>query len=470
MFTHSPSLMPFSRISLLTGTALIGAMVLHPTGLTPVRDARTEVAPDAIVRAVAAGNPASLEFALNQGLNVNARDAEGRTPLAVALTKSDRATADRLLALGADVDAADQAGRTPLMIAAIQGNVEMLQALLSRSHAPEATDAEGFSAAHHAIAAGQADAFDLLLPHLPEVDRPTADGRDLLEMAFGSGEVRLIKSVLYRLNDALEWTPQTRHALAVALKSKDSDLARILICKHRLPPTADENTNVPLLAQSIIDDDTETFRQLLAAGADPNTTLPKPSEKEFVQRLPSEFLRSYVRGDEGVTVLMLAAGAGKSEYLRALLEAGAERFRQTKRYKMLALYFAARAKQTAALQILLGRGPSREALRVEISLATQKASVIKDGVSILQTSVSTGRKGFDTPAGEYVVTDKNRDHVSTLYHVAMPYFMRLNCLDFGMHAGNVPNYPASHGCIRLPADVAAKLFSEIPVGTVVTIN
>lgn len=461
--------MPFSRIYLLAATALTGALVFHPTGLTPVRDARTEVPPDAIVRAVAAGNPASLEFALNQGLDINARDAEGRTPLAVALTKNDRPTAERLLALGADVDAADHAGRTPLMIAAIQGNAEVLDAFLSRSQAPDATDAAGFSAAHHAIVAGQVEALELILPLLPEMDKPTADGRDLRALAFDSGDVRMIKSVLYRLDDELEWTPSTRRVLSMALKSNDSDLTRILLCKHRLAPTADDST-VPLLAQSMVDDDAETFRRLLAAGADPNITLPKPSEKEFVNRLPSEFLRSYVRGDEGVTVLMLAAGLGKTEYLRALLEAGAERFRQTKRYKMLALYFAARAKQTAALQILLGKGQSREALRVEISLATQKASVIKDGISILQTSVSTGRKGFDTPAGEYVVTDKNKSHVSSVYHVAMPYFMRLNCLDFGMHAGNVPNYPASHGCIRLPADVAEKLFSEIPVGTVVTIN
>ena len=48
--------------------------------------------------------------------------------------------------------------------------------------------------------------------------------------------------------------------------------------------------------------------------------------------------------------------------------------------------------------------------------------------------------------------------------------MRLSCLDFGMHAGYVPNHPASHGCIRLPEDTARKFFSEIPVGTVVTVQ
>jgi lipoprotein-anchoring transpeptidase ErfK/SrfK len=101
--------------------------------------------------------------------------------------------------------------------------------------------------------------------------------------------------------------------------------------------------------------------------------------------------------------------------------------------------------------VLLGRGPTRDELRVEISLAAQRATIFKNGVSILNTAVSTGRKGFDTPPGEYVVTDKKRSHRSSIYHVEMPFFMRLNCLDFGLHAGAVPNYPASHGCIRVPA-------------------
>ena len=160
----------------------------------------------------------------------------------------------------------------------------------------------------------------------------------------------------------------------------------------------------------------------------------------------------------------------ETEYVRALLAAGADRKLHTVRYKMLALYFAARTKNTKCVQMLLGRGPDPGQLRVEISLARQRASVIKNGVPILHTPISTGRSGFDTPRGEYVITDKNRDHRSSVYHVEMPFFMRLNCLDFGMHAGVVPNYPASHGCIRLPFAVAERLFREVPVGTFVMIN
>ena len=60
--------------------------------------------------------------------------------------------------------------------------------------------------------------------------------------------------------------------------------------------------------------------------------------------------------------------------------------------------------------------------------------------------------------------------MSTIYKCAMPFFMRLNCRDFGMHQGNVPGYPASHGCIRVPAGTAQRLFRDLPVGTLVSIS
>ena len=137
---------------------------------------------------------------------------------------------------------------------------------------------------------------------------------------------------------------------------------------------------------------------------------------------------------------------------------------------MLPLYFAAWTENWQCVQMLLGGGPMPDQLRVEISLAKQNMAVIKDGVTVFTTQCSTGRQGFTTPPGQYVITDKDRDHRSTIYKVPMPYFMRLSCSDFGMHGGVVPTYPASHGCIRLPSEVARKLFVEIPVGTVVMIN
>jgi lipoprotein-anchoring transpeptidase ErfK/SrfK len=313
------------------------------------------------------------------------------------------------------------------------------------------------------------EAFEILLPLATNLEQPAADGRDLLAMACDIGDLRLVEMVLQRAPGNLEWTQRTRHALLAAISSGNKELIRLLLSRHPAPPTA-EDGKVPLLAYAIATGDARVFEALLAAGTNLNVVLPTPVETSFVSLLKTEDLRAHARGDSGITPLMIAAGLGKAEYVRALLAAGAAKRLQTARYKMLALYFAAHAKNVKCIQMLLGRGPDPEQLRVEISLATQRASVIKDGVSILHTRVSTGRSGFDTPRGEYVITDKNRDHRSTVYHVDMPFFMRLNCLDFGMHAGAVPDYPASHGCIRLPSAVAEKLFTEIPVGTLVTIN
>jgi lipoprotein-anchoring transpeptidase ErfK/SrfK len=137
---------------------------------------------------------------------------------------------------------------------------------------------------------------------------------------------------------------------------------------------------------------------------------------------------------------------------------------------MIPLYFAAELGHWQAAQVLLGSGPDPEKLRIEISLSSQHMALIKDGVPILNSVCSTGREGYSTKRGNFVITDKERNHRSTIYHVDMPYFMRLSCLDFGMHEGVVPNYPASHGCIRLPGETARRLFAEIPIGTLVSVQ
>ena len=167
---------------------------------------------------------------------------------------------------------------------------------------------------------------------------------------------------------------------------------------------------------------------------------------------------------------MLTAGLGQEDYLRALLNTRANRSRLTKRYKMSALDIAAETGHWRSAQILLGGGPSPDQLRIEISLALQRVALVKDGVPIFHTECSTGRQGYSTRTGQFVITDKERNHRSTIYKVDMPYFMRLSRLDFGMHAGLVPNYPASHGCIRLPPEAAHKFFAEIPIGTLVTVQ
>ena len=108
-------------------------------------------------------------------------------------------------------------------------------------------------------------------------------------------------------------------------------------------------------------------------------------------------------------------------------------------------------------------------VHVVVSIRNQTAWLL-DGTRILLTSpVSTARKGMRTPTGEFEVSEKDTWHVSTIYHVSMPYYMRLSGEPFGMHAGYLPGYPASHGCVRMPKDKAAMFFKSVHIGTPVRI-
>jgi lipoprotein-anchoring transpeptidase ErfK/SrfK len=138
--------------------------------------------------------------------------------------------------------------------------------------------------------------------------------------------------------------------------------------------------------------------------------------------------------------------------------------------------------------------------RVVINLPEQRADITIGGQSAGWTIVTTGKEGYDTPAGEYKVLEKIVDKRSNLYGITvdadgnvvndnadarkdkvpsggefkfarMPYWMRLTHTGIGMHAGIIPRpgETASHGCIRLPEEFAPRLFDYVVVGTPVRI-
>ena len=108
---------------------------------------------------------------------------------------------------------------------------------------------------------------------------------------------------------------------------------------------------------------------------------------------------------------------------------------------------------------------------VIVSLTTQKAYAYRNGVVIGVSTVSTGTKGYATPTGIFTVLQKDADHVSNIYKgAAMPFMQRLTWGGIAMHAGNLPGYPASHGCIRLPLAFAKLLFGITRMGITVVIT
>jgi lipoprotein-anchoring transpeptidase ErfK/SrfK len=135
---------------------------------------------------------------------------------------------------------------------------------------------------------------------------------------------------------------------------------------------------------------------------------------------------------------------------------------------------------------------------VVIKLSEQRVYLYKGEELVGESKCSSGKNGFETPPGWYKITQKNKDHVSNLYGnfvdaegevtqrdvdtskmkvpegltfagAKMPYFQRFTG-GFGMHAGNVPNRRASHGCVRLPRIMAERFFSQTAVGTPVTVE
>ena len=135
---------------------------------------------------------------------------------------------------------------------------------------------------------------------------------------------------------------------------------------------------------------------------------------------------------------------------------------------------------------------------VTIDLREQQARFYKDGRLVGVSLISSGREGYSTPTGNFTIIQKSKDHVSNLYGdyvdgsgnvmvanvgvkrdpkpagasfrgAPMPYFMRITPGGVGMHAGFLPGFPASHGCIRMPERMAEIFFANVSHGTPVRV-
>jgi lipoprotein-anchoring transpeptidase ErfK/SrfK len=145
--------------------------------------------------------------------------------------------------------------------------------------------------------------------------------------------------------------------------------------------------------------------------------------------------------------------------------------------------------------MLTDQGTARRGIVVRLS--DQRAFLYKDGELVGVSPASTGREGYNTPTGKYRVIGKDIDHRSSLYGeyerdgrvikrgidvrkdpkppgavfvgAPMPYYLKI-APSYGLHAGHVPGYPASHGCIRLPSRWAKRFYYAVKVGTPVWIS
>src|SRR5581483_3674559 len=137
--------------------------------------------------------------------------------------------------------------------------------------------------------------------------------------------------------------------------------------------------------------------------------------------------------------------------------------------------------------------------RIIVSLSKQRAWLMLDEETAIDAPISSGKAAGMTPTGKFTVLEKDPDHRSNIYgafcdernrivregvstHIdsapsgthfvgaPMKWFMRLTEKGVGMHVGILPGYPASHGCVRLPADIAKMIYDKVKIGTHVDIT
>jgi hypothetical protein len=109
-------------------------------------------------------------------------------------------------------------------------------------------------------------------------------------------------------------------------------------------------------------------------------------------------------------------------------------------------------------------------LVIVVSLPEQRAYVYRNGVRIGVSTVSSGKRGHDTPTGVFTILNKDKDHHSKTYgNAPMPYSERLTWDGVALHAGGLPGYPSSHGCVHLPSEFARQLFDITTKGMTVVI-
>jgi L,D-transpeptidase-like protein len=109
-------------------------------------------------------------------------------------------------------------------------------------------------------------------------------------------------------------------------------------------------------------------------------------------------------------------------------------------------------------------------MAVIVSLTEQRAYVYRNGILVAISTVSTGKPGHETPTGVFTILQKDKDHHSKKYDNApMPWQERLTWDGIALHAGGLPGYPESHGCVHLPSAFAEKLFASTNMGMTVVI-
>ena len=477
-----------------------------------------------LIEQVRLGNDDQVAALLDAGADPNAVASSGATSLMAALQIGDLTMVNLLLDRGADPSQANARGRAPLSFALEQGgdlalvksllhagadvgdealvheayatgNIEILRSMLDMGAPAEARNRDGVRLLEVAVEAGQFAVADLVLEH-------GADCEGMLWPSLRSGKDEVLKLVLKHGADVRKKDGEGQEPIAYALANDRASAVDILLAAgasanadhpdggtwlaHLIVAGKNEmalsflkhgacfegekaSDGISLLAWAIANGAGDVAEKLITDGADVMEPLPSPASEAFREKFGSKTFRYYLQSDRGINPLMVAAAKKNHQAARALVKAGAKPSVYTKRKTLWPVNIAAWFGDVEMMRIMFGKYKP-DGRKIIVDLSSQKATFYDNGKVLYSTRVSTGKSGYRTPPGHYVVTNKHRSWNSTIYGSSMPYFLRLSCGSFGLHQGYVPSYPASHGCIRVPAGNAKSIFYIAELGDEVVIQ
>jgi ankyrin repeat protein len=410
-------------------------------------------------------------FLLESGVDPNGKNERGETLVQAVATTSKLHLLPELKKHGSSFDALDPRGWSPVHLAILARDHELLNTLLNLG-----ADVDQYSRQENQSIAPLTLAIENRLFSMAGLLlRYGAKPRDEMYQAVkrgGRDGLHLIKLLLENgASPSPSRAPSLDSPIGLAVRNDEYEIAKALLDAGASHEVHDLCGQKPLHV-AVARGHSDMVGLLLDKGADPDEPFQAKLSESFLDLINSDGIgRWALKKSTTFYPIMLASDSGNVEIAQQLIDHGANPARSTKvgSYRMWPLTFATRRSDIKMMQVVLGRKPGKSNLWIKVDLSEQRAYVYKDGEQVYQTRVSTGKQGYRTRPGKFVITNKYRDWKSTIYDSPMPYFQRLSASDFGFHVGHVPSYPASHGCIRMPSSAAKKLFGMTKVGDYVEI-
>jgi len=340
-----------------------------------------------------------------------------------------------LILSGADPEAIEPSSQLrPILLAIRDANQPMFDALLANQ--VDTTDC-----VWQAIFYERVEILESLFRSGISVDEPGMNGDTPLVALVRSGEnLSLIEKLLDYGADPDQLTKEGQRLLFMAIVENRTEAAMVLINHEN---SAD--VNLPMTSPV-----SDSFRSLYGKKG---------------------LLDWYCRKVKKITPVVLGVLCEDVALVERMIKLGAKKNIRTSA-KTYPIHIAAQTGNVHMMQLIIGV-PYQDHLQKRkfiIDLSEQQVYFYKDGKLIKKSRRSTGKRGYRTRTGLFVISDKQRHKISNIYGSSMPYFQRFSCSDFGFHYGNTGSRYASHGCIRLPMSTAKHFFYNAKRGDRVLIR